>query len=73
MYPLANEQAELLLPGFQGRNLQAGILNRNGEESTYVVTCDNEAGKHCGIPGNGLTVVKAESFAALTNTDSYGR
>lgn len=28
MYPLVNQQAELLLPGFQDRNLQAGILNR---------------------------------------------
>ncbi|KAJ5178965.1 hypothetical protein N7492_002175 [Penicillium capsulatum] len=66
-------QVDLLLPGFQGYDLQAGILDQNGKTTTYFLDCAKDGTRKCCIPGNGVTVIKAQSLAALTSTDRLGR
>ncbi|KAJ5157636.1 uncharacterized protein N7482_008736 [Penicillium canariense] len=62
----AGNTASLLLPGFQGRDLQAGILGKAGDATTYLVTCPTSvAAADCGIPGKGMTAVAAPTYAEL--------
>ncbi|KAJ5355252.1 uncharacterized protein N7496_012464 [Penicillium cataractarum] len=62
----AGNTATLLLPGFQGRNLEAGIISKAGDATTYLVTCPTTvASADCGIPGKGMTAVAAPSSAEL--------
>ncbi|KAJ5936162.1 hypothetical protein N7454_005460 [Penicillium verhagenii] len=66
----AGSTANLLLPGFQGHDLQAGILGQDGDATTYLVTCPTSvASSACGIPGTGMTAISAPSTAQLINTN----
>jgi len=63
---VAANTATLLLPGFQGRDLEAGIIAAAGDATTYLVTCPTTvASADCGIPGKGMTVVAAPTYAEL--------
>ncbi|KAJ5875454.1 uncharacterized protein N7473_012801 [Penicillium subrubescens] len=62
----AGQTATLLLPGFQGRTLEAGIISKAGDATTYLVTCPTSvASADCGIPGKGMTAIAAPSSAEL--------
>ncbi|KAJ5547094.1 hypothetical protein N7494_004679 [Penicillium frequentans] len=66
----AGNTANLLLPGFQGHDLQAGIMGKDGDATTYLITCPTSvAASACGIPGNGMTAISAPSSAQLINTN----
>ncbi|KAF3391528.1 hypothetical protein F1880_007658 [Penicillium rolfsii] len=62
----AGQTATLLLPGFQGRTLEAGVISKAGDATTYLVTCPTSvASADCGIPGKGMTAIAAPSSAEL--------
>lgn len=62
----AGNTATLLLPGFQGRDLEAGIITTAGDATTYLITCPTSvASSACGIPGKGMTAIAAPSSAEL--------
>ncbi|KAJ5765370.1 hypothetical protein N7520_004929 [Penicillium odoratum] len=66
----AGSTANLLLPGFQGRDMQAGVLGQDGDATTYLITCPTSvASSACGIPGKGMTAISAPSSAQLINTN----
>ncbi|KAJ5660341.1 hypothetical protein N7507_006792 [Penicillium longicatenatum] len=66
----AGNTANLLLPGFQGHDLQAGIMGEDGDATTYLITCPTSvAASACGIPGKGMTAISAPSSAQLINTN----
>ncbi|KAJ5630485.1 uncharacterized protein N7484_010585, partial [Penicillium longicatenatum] len=66
----AGNTANLLLPGFQGHDLQAGIMGEDGDATTYLITCPTSvAASVCGIPGKGMTAISAPSSAQLINTN----
>ncbi|EPS31370.1 hypothetical protein POX_h09657 [Penicillium oxalicum] len=69
----ASNTANLLLPGFQGRNLEAGIVTKAGDATTYLVTCPTSvASADCGIPGKGMTVVAAPTSAEIIQSYPNG-
>ncbi|KAJ6141273.1 hypothetical protein N7470_010169 [Penicillium chermesinum] len=55
----------LLLPGFHGRQLEAGLIGSVGETATYMVTCPTSRSTPCGIPGKGLEVTAAPTAASI--------
>lgn len=65
--------ANLLLPGFQGRDLQCGVKGSSGDATTYLVTCPTGTGSEaCGIPGGGMTAIAAPTSMQLINPDGKG-
>ncbi|KAJ5085464.1 hypothetical protein N7532_010235 [Penicillium argentinense] len=69
----AGNTANLLLPGFQGKDLQCGVQGSSGDATTYLVTCPTSvAASDCGIPGNGLTAIAAPTSVQLINPDGKG-
>ncbi|KAJ5239469.1 hypothetical protein N7468_004088 [Penicillium chermesinum] len=62
----------LLLPGFHGRQLEAGLIGSVGETATYMVTCPTSRSTPCGIPGKGLEVTAAPTAASIVNVDESG-
>ncbi|KAF7716561.1 Uncharacterized protein PECH_004362 [Penicillium ucsense] len=69
----ASNTANLLLPGFQGRQLEAGIVTKAGDATTYLVTCPTTvASADCGIPGKGMTVVAAPTAAQIIQSYPNG-
>ncbi|KAJ5641744.1 hypothetical protein N7490_005744 [Penicillium lividum] len=66
----AGSTANLFLPGFQGYDMQAGVLGQDGDATTYLITCPTSvASSACGIPGKGMTAISAPSSAQLINTN----
>ncbi|KAJ6015417.1 hypothetical protein N7540_010008 [Penicillium herquei] len=66
----AGNTANLLLPGFEGHDLQAGVLNKDADTTTYLVTCPSTvASAACGIPGSGMTAIAAPSSAQLIHAN----
>jgi hypothetical protein len=64
----AGNSANLLLPGFQGHDLQASSVGSQGDATTYLVTCPTTvASSACGIPGSGMTAIAAPTAAQLLN------
>ncbi|KAJ5097629.1 hypothetical protein N7456_008350 [Penicillium angulare] len=62
----ATSTATLLLPGFEGHDLQASVLDKDADATTYLVSCPTSvASSACGIPGNGLTAISASTSAQL--------
>ncbi|CEJ55668.1 hypothetical protein PMG11_01916 [Penicillium brasilianum] len=67
----ASQMANLLLPGFQGRSLEASIKEMNLNITTYIVVCPKSIkASECGIPGDGMTVIAAPTFAELRNSNN---
>ncbi|KAJ5739362.1 hypothetical protein N7533_012146 [Penicillium manginii] len=67
----AGKTANLLLPGFQNRDLECGVQGSNGDTTTYLVTCPTGASA-CGIPGAGMTAIAAPTSVQLINPDGKG-
>ncbi|KAJ6024794.1 hypothetical protein N7540_005591 [Penicillium herquei] len=66
----ASGTATLLLPGFQGHQLQASILAEAGPLTTYVVTCAEAVEPTaCGIPGSGITAISGPTLMELVNVN----
>ncbi|KAJ5124553.1 uncharacterized protein N7515_008378 [Penicillium bovifimosum] len=69
----AGNTATLLLPGFEGQDLQASIIDTDGDATTYRVTCAKTAAANdCGIVGDGLTAIAAPTSAQLRNINLQG-
>ncbi|KAJ5555407.1 hypothetical protein N7535_007842 [Penicillium sp. DV-2018c] len=69
----AGNTATLLLPGFEGQDLQANIIETNGDATTYRVTCPKTvSAEDCGIVGDGLTAIAAPTSAELRNINLQG-
>ncbi|KAJ5883444.1 uncharacterized protein N7473_010330 [Penicillium subrubescens] len=67
----ASQMANLLLPGFQGHSLEASIKERNLSVTTYIVICPKTIrASECGIPGEGMTVIAAPTFAELRHSNN---
>ncbi|CEJ62225.1 hypothetical protein PMG11_10732 [Penicillium brasilianum] len=70
----ASQMANLLLPGFQGRSLEASIKEMNLNITTYIVVCPKSIkASECGIPGDGMTVIAAPTFAELRNSNNVNK
>ncbi|KXG51532.1 uncharacterized protein PGRI_089250 [Penicillium griseofulvum] len=67
----ATKSATLLLPGFAGQDLQASVVETNGDATTYKVTCPKTADV-CGIVGDGMTAIAAPTSVQLMNIDLQG-
>ncbi|KAJ5974337.1 hypothetical protein N7481_011547 [Penicillium waksmanii] len=67
----AGKTANLLLPGFQDRDLECGVQGSSGDATTYLVTCPTSASA-CGIPGAGMTAIAAPTSVQLINPDGKG-
>ncbi|KAJ5708418.1 hypothetical protein N7488_008219 [Penicillium malachiteum] len=66
----AGNTANLLLPGFEGHDLQAGVLGKDADATTYLVTCPSSvASTACGIPGSGMTAIAAPTSAQLIHAN----
>ncbi|KAJ5719827.1 hypothetical protein N7493_006705 [Penicillium malachiteum] len=66
----AGNTANLLLPGFEGHDLQAGVLGKDADATTYLVTCPSTvASTACGIPGSGMTAIAAPTSAQLIHVN----
>ncbi|KAJ6126312.1 hypothetical protein N7523_001073 [Penicillium sp. IBT 18751x] len=64
----------LLLPGFQGRQLEASILTQDEDVTTFVVTCPQTVpASACGIPEGGMTAVVAQNSAELRQINKRNR
>ncbi|CAG8908864.1 unnamed protein product [Penicillium egyptiacum] len=67
----AGNTATLLLPGFEGQDLQASIIESNGDATTYKITCPKTA-ESCGIAGEGMTAIAAPTSMQLQNINLQG-
>ncbi|KAJ5210191.1 hypothetical protein N7491_009998 [Penicillium cf. griseofulvum] len=67
----ATKSATLLLPGFAGQDLQASVVETNGDATTYRITCPKTADV-CGIVGDGMTAIAAPTSVQLMNIDLQG-
>ncbi|CAG8303444.1 hypothetical protein PENNAL_c0010G06072 [Penicillium nalgiovense] len=67
----AGNTATLLLPGFEGQDLQASVVESNGDATTYKITCPKTA-ESCGIPGEGMTAIAAPTSMQLQNINLQG-
>ncbi|KAJ5741092.1 hypothetical protein N7493_000964, partial [Penicillium malachiteum] len=62
--------ATLLLPGFQGHQLQASIFTEASPLTTYVITCAEAVETaSCGIPGPGITAIAGPTVIKLANVN----
>ncbi|KAJ5817011.1 hypothetical protein N7447_009244 [Penicillium robsamsonii] len=68
---VAANSATLLLPGFAGQDLQASIMETNGDATTYKITCPKTADA-CGIVGDGMTAIAAPTSVQLKNINLQG-
>ncbi|KAJ5520719.1 hypothetical protein N7463_001172 [Penicillium fimorum] len=68
---VAANSANLLLPGFAGQDLQASIMETNGDATTYKITCPKTADA-CGIVGDGMTAIAAPTSMQLKNINLQG-
>ncbi|KAJ6128194.1 hypothetical protein N7471_009411 [Penicillium samsonianum] len=66
----AGNTATLLLPGFKGQDLQASVIETNGDATTYKVTC--KTANACGIAGEGMTAIAAPTSMQLQNINLQG-
>ncbi|KAJ5216902.1 hypothetical protein N7468_009910 [Penicillium chermesinum] len=65
---------DLLLPGFQGHELQASILTHKPDFNLLEVTCPTSVpAAKCGIQGAGLTVEESPSSIQIINVDQDDR
>ncbi|KUM57366.1 hypothetical protein ACN42_g9818 [Penicillium freii] len=67
----AGNTANLLLPGFKGQDLEASVIETNGDATTYKITCPKTASS-CGIAGEGMTAIAAPTSMQLQNIDLQG-
>ncbi|CDM32528.1 hypothetical protein DTO013E5_10090 [Penicillium roqueforti] len=67
----AGNTATLLLPGFKGQDLEASIIESNGDATTYKITCPKTVAA-CGIAGEGMTAIAAPTSMQLQNIDLQG-
>ncbi|CAP86321.1 hypothetical protein E8E15_004493 [Penicillium rubens] len=67
----AGNTATLLLPGFEGQDLQASVIESNGDATTYKITCARTADS-CGIAGEGMTAIAAPTSMQLQNVNLQG-
>ncbi|KAF4769290.1 hypothetical protein N7455_008657 [Penicillium solitum] len=67
----AGNTATLLLPGFKGQDLEASVIETNGDATTYKITCPKTASS-CGIAGEGMTAIAAPTSMQLQNIDLQG-
>ncbi|KAJ6178243.1 hypothetical protein N7519_008704 [Penicillium mononematosum] len=67
----AGNTATLLLPGFEGQDLQASVIESNGDATTYKITCPKTADS-CGIAGEGMTAIAAPTSMQLQNINLQG-
>ncbi|CAI7665892.1 unnamed protein product [Penicillium viridicatum] len=67
----AGNTANLLLPGFKGQDLEANVIETNGDATTYKITCPKTASS-CGIAGEGMTAIAAPTSMQLQNIDLQG-
>ncbi|KAJ5899876.1 hypothetical protein N7495_004620 [Penicillium taxi] len=68
---VAANSATLLLPGFQGRDLQASVVASAGDATTYLVTCPTSvASSACGIPDSGLTEIASPTSVILQDVSA---
>ncbi|KAJ5463300.1 hypothetical protein N7475_008244 [Penicillium sp. IBT 31633x] len=69
----AANTANLLLPGFEGQDLQASIIEANGDATTYKITCPKTvAADDCGVAGEGMTAIAAPTSMQLHNINLQG-
>ncbi|CAI7597682.1 unnamed protein product [Penicillium palitans] len=67
----AGNTANLLLPGFEGQDLEASVIETNGDATTYKITCPKTASS-CGIAGEGMTAIAAPTAMQLQNINLQG-
>ncbi|KAJ5110895.1 hypothetical protein N7532_001430, partial [Penicillium argentinense] len=64
------ETVNLLLPGFQGHQLQASVVGQENSATTYAVTCPTTIpANECGILGTGIIAISAPTSVEVINID----
>ncbi|CAI7600285.1 unnamed protein product [Penicillium pancosmium] len=60
----------LLLPGFQGRELEASILSTDDDTTTFLVTCPQTvAASDCGVSEAGMTAILKKNSVELVDVN----
>ncbi|KAJ6000973.1 hypothetical protein N7481_001382, partial [Penicillium waksmanii] len=67
---ILGQTVSLLLPGFQGRELEASILSTDNETTTFLVTCPQTvAASDCGVSEAGMTAIIKKDSVELVDVN----
>ncbi|KAJ5568954.1 hypothetical protein N7450_011440 [Penicillium hetheringtonii] len=68
------QTVRLLLPGFQGRELEARILSYDEQATTFVLTCPRTvAAPDCGVSEAGMTAIAKDESIELVDVNKRNR